>query len=168
MPDKNIGKMTFQDISSFFSKNVKYIYIIISLIVFTITAILVYYYYVEPKLYKNYTPNKEYVGYSKDGTINGTIDGTADVYFFYTDWCPHCKSAKPIWNQLKEEYKDKLVNQVTMNFIEIDCENDTATADKFKVEGYPTIKLVYKNKIIEYDAKPELNTLNEFLTQSIN
>ena len=36
-----------------------------------------------------------------------------------------------------------------------------------KCEGYPTIKLVDNNKIIEYDAKPELDTLHQFLNTSL-
>ena len=29
-----------------------------------------------------------------------------------------------------------------VNFFEVDCEKDQATADKFKIDGYPTIKMV--------------------------
>ena len=54
-----------------------------------------------------------------------------------------------------------------IKFIEIDCDKETAVAEKFKVEGYPTIKLVNKNQIIEYDAKPDLDTLRLFLEKSL-
>ena len=37
--------------------------------------------------------------------------------------------------------------------MEIDADKNAEMADKYKVEGYPTIKLVYGNQIIEYDAK---------------
>ena len=88
-----------------------------------------------------------------------------DIYFFYTSWCPHCKTAFPVWNTLKAE-KPK-VNGVTINYIEVDCEKDAATAEKYSVEGYPTIKLVRGNSVIEYDAKPELDTLKRFIDTSI-
>ena len=51
--------------------------------------------------------------------------------------------------------------------MEIDCDKDTAIAEKFKVEGYPTIKLVRGNQVIEYDAKPDIDTLNQFLNASL-
>lgn len=35
--------------------------------------------------------------------------------------------------------------------------------DKFKIEGYPTIKLVKDGQIIDYDAKPTKETMTEFL-----
>ena len=27
--------------------------------------------------------------------------------FFYTVWCPHCKTAQPVWKSLKEKIGDK-------------------------------------------------------------
>jgi len=51
--------------------------------------------------------------------------------------------------------------------VPVNCEEDKQTADRFDVEGYPTIKLVYGNKVIEYDAKPDLDTLKEFLSTSL-
>ena len=36
-------------------------------------------------------------------------------------------------------------------------------ADKYDVSGYPTIKLLKDGQVIEYDAKPSKETLNQFL-----
>ena len=105
----------------------------------------------------SYIANKEF-SLDKDSAF-------VHLYFFYTSWCPHCKTAFPIWNKLTDEVKT--VNGKQINYFEVDCEKDTETAEKFAVEGYPTIKLVDGKKIIEYDAKPDLDTLNEFLSTSI-
>jgi hypothetical protein len=35
--------------------------------------------------------------------------------------------------------------------------------DKYKIEGYPTIKLLKDGQVIEYDAKPSKDTLTQFL-----
>ena len=88
------------------------------------------------------------------------------LILFYVDWCPHCKTTKPIWEKLKQQVGDG-VNGVKINFIEVDCDKDTDTASKFKVEGYPTIKMVRDNQVIEYDAKPDLDTLTQFLNTSL-
>ena len=63
--------------------------------------------------------------------------------------------------------RDKKVNGVRINFMEVDCDKDTATANKFKIEGYPTIKLVNNGRIVEYDAKPDSDTLQQFLKASL-
>ena len=128
---------------------------------FICVAIYVYFVYIRPKFSNQYAANKEYI------EDTGSEDNYADLYFFYTSWCPHCKTAFPIWNDLKEEIGDSGVNGTKIKFIEIDCDKEAAVAEKFKVEGYPTIKLVNKKQIIEYDAKPDLDTLKIFLEKSL-
>ncbi len=90
---------------------------------------------------------------------------TADMYIFHTLWCPHCKTAMPIWIDFKKEMEGKTVNGIELVFHEIDCDKDTATADKFGVKGFPTIKLQYEQQIIEYDAKPSKQNLTEFVNR---
>jgi thiol-disulfide isomerase/thioredoxin len=90
---------------------------------------------------------------------------TVDLYFFYTEWCPHCKKTKPEWAELKKQYSGgKKINGYAINFIDVDCEANPDLANQFKIEGYPTIKLVKGNQIIEFDAKPDYKTLEQFLT----
>jgi thiol-disulfide isomerase/thioredoxin len=92
-------------------------------------------------------------------------DKNCELYFFYTDWCPHCKKAKPEWQNFKSMYSGgKKINGYSINFIEVDCEANPEIADKFKVEGYPTIKLIKGNQVIEFDAKPDVKTLEQFLS----
>ena len=86
---------------------------------------------------------------------------------FTVDWCPHCKTAKPEWEQLKAEYKDKKINGYKVIFTDIDCTKETAQVEKlmntYKIEGYPTIKLLKDGQVIDYDAKPTKDTLVKFL-----
>ncbi len=135
----------------------------ICFVVFIVIGIVYYYKIVYPKyINKDYVDNREFI--PKDSKSN-----EATLYFFYTDWCPHCKKASPVIMKLKEyiESKGGAINGVKVNVIDINCENDTKTADKFNVDGYPTIKLAYKGKVIEYDAKPQMDTLIQFLEASL-
>jgi thiol-disulfide isomerase/thioredoxin len=91
----------------------------------------------------------------------------AEIMLFSTDWCPHCKTAKPEWEQVKAEYEGKQINGYTILFTEVNCTNETPEVEqminRYKIEGYPTIKLVKDNQVIDYDAKPTKATLIQFL-----
>ena len=86
---------------------------------------------------------------------------------FYVDWCPHCKTAKPEWEQVKAEYEGKTINGYSIVFTEINCTNETPDTEKlmntYKIEGYPTIKLLKDGQVIEFDAKPTKAHLEQFL-----
>jgi protein disulfide-isomerase A4 len=90
---------------------------------------------------------------------------------FYVDWCPHCKTAKPVWEELKSEYQNKTINGYHVLFTEINCTNETAEIEKliskFNIEGYPTIKLLKDGQVIEYNAKPTKDTLIQFLNTAL-
>jgi thiol-disulfide isomerase/thioredoxin len=134
--------------------------IIGTVVLFSIIAIYYYYYYMAPQMKAKYQPNSEHIQDSGNGN-------TAELLFFYADWCPHCKTAKPIWNDLKSEYENKTINGYKVVFTDVNCSEETAEVDKmmnqYNVEGYPTIKLLKDGQIIEYDAKPSKETLTQFL-----
>ena len=92
---------------------------------------------------------------------------TATLMLFYVDWCPHCKTAKPEWESLKAENDGKSINGYNISFVEYNCTNESAETtqlmDKYNIEGYPTIKLIKDNQVIEYDAKPTKSTMEQFL-----
>ena len=96
-----------------------------------------------------------------------STENEATIYYFYTEWCPYCKKAKPEWDKFESLYKDKPVNGYKLMFKSINCDEDEATASQFKVESYPTIKLVKDGSIIEYDAKPNFDTLKVFVESSV-
>jgi len=141
-------------------KNLRNILIIV--VVALITAYFAYKKYGIPKIKKKTGDVKHNV--NKE-LVKG--DQTAKIYYFYTEWCPYCKKARPEWDKFKNVYKDKTVNGYKIEFIEVDCDKDEATATQFEVEGYPTIKLVKNGTIVQYDAKPKFETLEEFVKTSI-
>jgi thiol-disulfide isomerase/thioredoxin len=125
-------------------------------------AYYIYVNYVKQKMDPDYVDNKEFIAQDKDKNT------PADIYYFYTDWCPHSKKARPEWDNFKESIGNSLVKGHKVNFIEVNAEKDIATADKFKVEGYPTIKMVLGNQVIEYDAKPNKDTLTKFVNTTLS
>jgi len=152
--------------NSYFSKMSQYmsgstIIFIVALVLFAIIAGFYYYYYLSPDMQAKYKPNNE------KATGDNVSKGTAELLFFFANWCPHCKTAKPIWNDLKSEYENKTINGYKVIFTEVDCSEETTEVDKmmnqYNVEGYPTIKLLKDGEVIEYDAKPSRETLVQFL-----
>ena len=138
-------------------QNKKLMIVIILAAIFIAAAIWVYNNYVKPRVDAAYVPNKEFI--QKDG---GPKD-TADLYFFYTTWCPYCKKALPVWEKFKEQVEPTGVNGVKINFIEVDCDKDSKIADKYKVEEYPTIKAISKDGVFDYDANVDSKTLSDFI-----
>lgn len=146
--------------STLTSKSLLYV---VAAVFFILVGFYYYYYYITPKLNPSFKSNNEMM--PSGGNVNGTNE--AELLFFYANWCPHCKTAKPIWEEIKDEYNDKSVNGYKVVFTEIDCTTETAETEKmmnqYKVEGFPTIKLLKDGQVIEFDAKPSRDTLSQFL-----
>ena len=154
--------MNFYDIQQKLFKavgNKQSLIIILVVVIFLVAAVYTYRKFISGRVNKKYVANDEFTKESENDS--------ADIYLFYTEWCPHCKTAKPIWYDFKKEMEGKTVNGIKLNFFEVDCDKDTASSDKFNVKGFPTIKLVKGNQIIEYDAKPNKATLIEFVNSSL-
>jgi thiol-disulfide isomerase/thioredoxin len=78
------------------------------------------------------------------------------VYFFYVDWCPHCKTAKP----KVQEFKSKNSH---VNVKEVNCEKDKELARKFNVRAYPTVYLVKGEEKTELNEGISVNSLNNLV-----
>jgi thiol-disulfide isomerase/thioredoxin len=133
-------------------------YVVFGLL-FIVLVIYLYYSIIKPSLNPQFVPNNE--------PNFGNSNKEAELMFFYVDWCPHCKTAKPAWEELKSEYENETINGYHVVFTEINCTNETPEVEqlinKYKIEGFPTIKLLKDGQIVEYDAKPTKATLSQFL-----
>jgi thiol-disulfide isomerase/thioredoxin len=149
--------------NSFASLSWRTIGIIVLVIILATIGYIMYKSYIEPAMNPSYKANREQVPHGSGASANKE----AEIMLFYTDWCPHCKTAKPEWEQVKAEYDGKQIHGYTIIFTEVNCTNDSPDVEKmlntYKVEGYPTIKLVKDNQIVDYDAKPSKATLTQFL-----
>lgn len=102
-----------------------------------------------------------------DNVDDQTNDKIAELLVFTVNWCPHCKTAKPEIESLTREYESRKINGYKILVTNIDCTTETPEVlnmlNTYKVEGYPTIKLLKDGQVIEYDAKPTKDTLVQFL-----
>jgi thiol-disulfide isomerase/thioredoxin len=138
---------------------IKYWWGLLLLIVLGFLGYIIYKQYIEDKTV--FKANRELV------SVDANSNKTATMMLFYVDWCPHCKTAKPEWENLKTEYEGKQINGYTIIFTEYNCTNESPENEelmnKYKIEGYPTIKLLKDNEVVEYDAKPTKSTMDQFL-----
>lgn len=126
-----------------------------------LVSVLTYFFYRRSASNTSFHANRENI--PKDAAATKT----ATLMLFYATWCPHCKTAKPEWDALKEERDGTDLNGYTIHFAEYDCANETAEitqlVEKYHIEGFPTIKLIKDNQIVEYNANPTKATMEQFL-----
>jgi len=67
-------------------------------------------------------------------------------YMFGVDWCPHCVSAKPHFEKLKETIGDRV------NVVFVNPEKNAQAASGFQIDGYPTFYLVKDGQKIRYSG----------------
>ena len=140
-------------------------FLVLFFIIFIIFIVITHFTYtkfIKPNINVNHKLNKEFI---KKVSEN---DNDVLVILFKTEWCPHCKSAMTEWLKFKD-YITKINNtndyQVKLSIV--DCDAKPTLAEKYEIEGYPTIKLIYKGVTYNYDAKPNKDNLIQFLESSI-
>ena len=146
--------------------NKKFIIILFVVTIFLAIAFYVYNTYISPKIDPDYVPNREFTNTSgEDGELG------ADLYFFSAEWCPYSKKAKPIWDNLKKQFDNKSINNTKLRFVDIDGEKNEKEMENFenkylngkKIDGFPSIYMIKNDQVIEYEAKPNLEILKNFI-----
>lgn len=113
---------------------------------------------------------KLYGNLSNEVEDNDTTQKNINVYLFETNWCPHCKKVKPVWDEFARKYNNNTINGYNIKIdadTTIDCDSTEGEekANKFDIDSYPTIKAQKDNEIIEFDAKPTKENLEAFMEE---
>ena len=73
------------------------------------------------------------------------------LYFFYVDWCPHCTSAKPVFNKLEDD--PSVTSKAEIKRVNCEgSEDEKQLAKDFNVRGYPTVVFVIGGERKELEA----------------
>lgn len=134
----------------------------ILILIFSIIGYILFSKNIKDFINKKFVLNKEFIN---ENNINN--DKNATIIYFYTEWCPYCKKSRPEWNSFKELLQLQSFKE-TISLKEVDCDKNPEIADNYNIEGYPTIKLIYKDEVYDYDAKPESKTLLQFVESIIS
>ena len=66
---------------------------------------------------------------------------------FYAPWCGHCKKLAPEWDKAAAALKGEA------QLVKVDCTVETETAQKYEINGYPTIKVFRDGQLAgDYDS----------------
>jgi len=143
----------------------KHILLIIALVIlFIVASYFLYYRVMKPQA------TKTEKGYDNIANRDKNLNSSADILFFNASWCPHCTKSKPEWIKFSNEYNGKRINGYKIVCKDIDCsdeDNDESNAlmQKYNIEGFPTVKAVLPDKVIEFDAKVNYENLENFINQ---
>lgn len=154
--------MNLETIKSYASSSKTWL-IIVALLGFIAIAVYIFQEYLSPAMNPEYTENNEFV--SSDTENKNYVD----LYLFRANWCPYSKKIVPIWNELKDKYDNKKMNNYTIVFKNIEEKQDQELFADFEkkyskeIDGFPSIILVKDTQVIEFEAKPTYENLEQFL-----
>lgn len=133
----------------------KILTVLLVLVIFLMVSYYAYKWYVSPIIEE---------GLTGDISNENTRTGDATIYFFFADWCPHCKKAHPEWDNFKNSIAGTTVNNYNIHPLEVDCsDGNDPRIQKYSVNGYPTVVLEKDGKTIQLDARITKDNLEQFI-----
>ena len=90
------------------------------------------------------------------------LDSTLPVIVdFWAQWCPHCHTLAPIYQQLSMEYQGKL------GFAKLDIDEHPQMPSRLGVQGAPTLILFKDGKEIDRIIGPHPSRLKRFIDRAL-
>lgn len=139
-----------------------------------VVSVLVWHFFFRPAAALNPSRGKEEAGNVSEGTQIENFSGSEDyqLLFFYANWCPHCKAAKPEMEKVNAELEKSPVNGKTVKLVEYDCTDPSpemeSIMDKYNVSSYPTLLLVSQDgKVTPFENKPTKDAVMNFLNANV-
>jgi thiol-disulfide isomerase/thioredoxin len=94
--------------------------------------------------------------------------GTANLYFFYTDWCGFSQKAMPEWEAVEEALRTSPVFGTTrVKAVRVNGDKDRATTALYGVNGFPTIKLETSSLLSDFTGKRTAAGILQFVRETL-
>ena len=83
------------------------------------------------------------------------------MILFYATWCGHCVAMEPEWKKLEKNHQE----EINLAKVESEDYNDyKMSPNEDKVQGYPTVRLYHKDKMVkEFDGERNFDSMYQFL-----
>jgi len=129
------------------------------LIIVILILILVLYLYNTPKM-QTKVNNERFLDIKKNNT-------KAQFTVYYTSWCGWSKKALSMLNQ--PEMVNYFKNNVKCELVLIDCESENGKniCKVNKIQGFPTMKLIIGDNIIDYNGERTPDAIKEFIDSKV-
>jgi len=103
-------------------------------------------------------PRAQVVDLTTEDFDSSVQNGTTGPWFvkFYAPWCGHCQRLAPKWEQLAE----RLQGEVTV--AQVDATVEKELAERWAVEGYPTLILVAESAGYVYEGARSVEALEAY------
>lgn len=94
------------------------------------------------------------------------------ITLYYAEWCGHCKTFKPEWFKFKAAYdknKQKIKDKYKIGLVirEYDADVQGEKISEAGVEGFPTIKVDSRNKVVDYaGGRTALDLFKKLITDA--
>lgn len=117
---------------------------------------------------------------TKKNIPNTGSSDNIQILFFTVDWCPHCEKAKTPWTSFKNSHHNKQIKNARINCIEYNMTEKEVGDEGYKeyltaksigaqynIDGFPTIKMLKGDQVIDFDAKITTYSLERFVENMI-
>ena len=84
---------------------------------------------------------------------------------FYAPWCGHCKTMAPSYAKLAAKMNEK---EDGIPIAEVDATENAELAERFGVEGYPTLKFFVDGKPTDYQGDREGEAIENFINKKLS
>lgn len=114
-------------------------------------------------LFNNLRNNRKLQNVQKIVNITNN-DSTPKIINFNASWCYWSKKLQPVWDNLTDSMKNK-----DIEVLDIKCELDEnkELCNRYQIEGFPTIKLIIGNTIIDYEGERTYDGLTQFINTNV-
>ena len=109
---------------------------------------------------------------TKDVANANRRNTVADLYFFHVKWCPHCRTALPIWQAFAKDYDKREVNGVTVKCHDIDCKD--FKHNEIKINSFPKelneiiLKCLRVNKMEQELIQKAIKECKDYITENFD
>jgi thiol-disulfide isomerase/thioredoxin len=113
------------------------------------------------------------LGFGKKNLIEGQEkQNRATITMLRADWCGFCEKAKPEWDKIVQEFKDKTLLNYPVYFKDYEEGTNKEEIKKYKVDGFPTyvveaIKDGIEQAPIQFNASPTYDAILKKIEETL-
>jgi len=145
------------------------------MVLFLLAVFIAAGYYMYLTNYSSISDKNKFIDVANANPVGKTIT----ITLYHVDWCPHCKTALPEWDQFSQEYNEKTVNGIRIACVKMDCTNNEKPDVKNILEkdpvidSFPTVRGVIpsddgKDITVQFKSRISKDNLEKFVLSIAN